>query len=81
MKVAGQSTQRRYESAQCTYTSPLWHFVDTFTISSMMRGKDGVLVLGIHLMLLGQGKSIGLYDTRLRLQDVTYRTGHTSAPH
>jgi hypothetical protein len=47
----------------------------------MMRGKDGVLVLGIHLMLLGQGKSIGLYDTRLRLQDVTYRTGHTSAPH
>ena len=37
----------------------------------MMRGKDGVLVLGIHLMLLGQRKSIGLYDTRLRLQDVT----------
>jgi len=39
----------------------------------MMRGKDGVLVLGIHLMLLGQGKSVGLYDTRLRLQDVTCR--------
>jgi hypothetical protein len=33
--------------------------VDTFAISSMMRGKDGVLVLGIHLMLLGQGKSVG----------------------
>jgi len=40
-------------------TSPLWHFVDTFAISSMMRGKDGVLVLGIHLVLLGQGKSVG----------------------
>jgi hypothetical protein len=31
-----------------------------------MRGEDGVLVLGIHLMLLGQGKSVGLYDTSLR---------------
>lgn len=33
----------------------------------MMRGKDGVLVLGIHLMLLGQGKSVGLYDTRYEI--------------
>ena len=39
----------------------------------MMRGKDGVLVFGIHLMLLGQGKCVGLYDTRLRLQYVTCR--------
>ena len=39
----------------------------------MMRGEDGVLVLRIHLMLLGQGKSVGLYDTRLRSQGVIYR--------
>jgi hypothetical protein len=55
-KQPDKSTQRRYESAQCTYTSPLWHLVDTFAISSMLRGKDGVLVLasGIHLMFLRQ---------------------------
>jgi hypothetical protein len=53
LQRAGKSTHRPHGGIQGTYASPFWYFVNTFAISSLMRGKDGVFILWVHLMLFG----------------------------